>query len=47
MELSREFRERFVRSLQGRDYILYGARFTAGERPRVEAHNHKDNSDSQ
>ncbi|HPQ02475.1 MAG TPA: hypothetical protein PK183_04130 [Bacillota bacterium] len=24
MELSREFRERFVRSLQGRDYILYG-----------------------
>ena len=24
MELSREFRERFVRNLQGRDYILYG-----------------------
>ena len=24
MELSREFRERIVRSLQGRDYILYG-----------------------
>ncbi len=24
MELTREFRERFVRNLQGRDYILYG-----------------------
>lgn len=24
MELSREFRERFIRTLQGRDYILYG-----------------------
>lgn len=24
IELSREFRERFVRNLQGRDYILYG-----------------------
>lgn len=24
MELSREFRERFVKTLQGRDYVLYG-----------------------
>ena len=24
MELSKEFRERFVKTLQGKDYVLYG-----------------------